>query len=93
MKINHKLIRDTIKWFTFVIFAVSVAFKLKSIIENGGVKTIKDPNESISDDSSIVEEDYDAEDEDYDDYAEEEPDVYEKEFPAIECESEKIAHG
>lgn len=94
MKINHKLIRETIKWFTFVLFAISVAFKIKAIIENGGVKTIKDPNESIPDDSTPVEED----DEDYDDesdyveYAEEEPEVYEKEAPPL-FESDGIAHG
>lgn len=95
MKINHKLIRETIKWFTFALFAISVAFKVKAIIEHGGVKPIKDPNESIPDDTVPVE-DYDGDgddDEDYSEYAEEESEVYEKESPAIACESIGIAHG
>jgi len=71
MKINHKLIRETIKWFTFALFAISVAFKVKAIIEHGGVKSIKDPNESISDDTVPVEV-YDDDDDDDDDDDEEE---------------------
>ncbi len=84
MKINHKLIRETIKWFTFALFAISVAFKVKAIIEHGGVKPIKDPNESIPDDTVSVEEDDDDDDDDDDD---------EKESPAIACESIGSAHG
>lgn len=49
MQLNHKMIRETIKWVTFIVFAISVAKKLKSIMANGGVKPIKDPNEGISD--------------------------------------------
>jgi len=47
MKINHKLIREVLKWCTFLLFVISVSIKLKAILKYGGTTPNKDPNEDI----------------------------------------------
>lgn len=72
MKINHKLIRQTIQIIGVSIFLMSIFFKLKAIILMGGTKSISDELEP-----SDEEVDFGEEDESYD-----EPAVTQAEAPS-----------
>lgn len=54
MKINHKLIRDIIKYIGFGIFIITVIIKLKNLVMHGGTKVVTEIEESDEEDESEI---------------------------------------
>jgi hypothetical protein len=52
MKINHKLIRDIIKYTGFLIFLITVILKLRSLFIYGGTKVVTEVEGSDDEDES-----------------------------------------